>query len=284
MGTSTTTPADFGICTQLFGDERTRKTQLAPRKYNLRTRPIIPIRKPNHSDVTIASRPKQWGNEVADAGQFLYGRTSFWPNGQTLSVKFLDGTEAQKTMVTENAVEWSNSANIAFEFSDYEDGDQSHIRVSFVGPGNQSNVGTYLHDLDGADATMVLGEVEDDSLPLVARAVILHEFGYALGLLHEHQSPTRPFEWDVDAVKAYYVHVLDWTELMVDTNILHTNDPLLVDSTVFDSASIMAYRIPSSFREDGGAEIPWNTELSGVDKATIKLMYPPPPPVILLAI
>ena len=39
---------------------------------------------------------------------------------------------------------------------------------------------------------------DDDEL----RRVVLHEFGHALGLIHEHQNPEGGIEWNEPAVKA----------------------------------------------------------------------------------
>jgi len=40
------------------------------------------------------------------------------------------------------------------------------------------------------------------NLGFVDRPTVLHEFGHALGLIHEHQSPFKGgFEWNKDEVR-----------------------------------------------------------------------------------
>ena len=35
--------------------------------------------------------------------------------------------------------------------------------------------------------------------------VVIHEFGHALGCIHEHQSPAADIPWDKEAVYRYYM-------------------------------------------------------------------------------
>ena len=39
---------------------------------------------------------------------------------------------------------------------------------------------------------------------------ILHEFGHALGMLHEHQSPANGIPWDETKLYDYYRAHYDW--------------------------------------------------------------------------
>ncbi len=53
----------------------------------------------------------------------------------------------------------------------------------------------------GTDATRLPLESFTMNLGFIDRTTVLHEFGHALGLIHEHQSPFKGgFEWDRDEV------------------------------------------------------------------------------------
>ena len=39
------------------------------------------------------------------------------------------------------------------------------------------------------------------NLARIERATVLHQFGHALGLEHEHQHPTAPLEWNQEKVQ-----------------------------------------------------------------------------------
>lgn len=95
--------------------------------------------------------------------------------------------------------------------------------------------------------------------------VVLHEFGHALGCIHEHQNPTAGIRWNVEAVFAYYQLHTDWDGAMVDANIFRTYDANSIQFTEFDPLSIMVYSIPRQFTLDG-YEIRGSSVLSGMDK------------------
>ena len=101
---------------------------------------------------------------------------------------------------------------------------------------------------------------------------MLHEFGHALGCLHEHQSPVAGINWDKPAVYEYCEALNPpWDKEYVDKNIFeiyNTNQTLF---TPFDPTSIMIYPIPKGLTTDG-FEVGWNSELSQTDKDFIKEM------------
>ena len=69
------------------------------------------------------------------------------------------------------------------------------IRISFdPSSGSWSLVGRRCEEVvNNEEATMNLSGVRSTStsIGLEERRVVLHEFGHALGLIHEHQSPSR---------------------------------------------------------------------------------------------
>lgn len=103
------------------------------------------------------------------------------------------------------------------------------------------------------------------------RRPILHEFGHALGCIHEHQSPVATIQWDEPAV--IRTHLLGgWDEATVRHNIFNKYSQSKITNSEFDSQSIMLYPISKDLTTDG-TSFSWNTELSAQDKAFMKQAY-----------
>jgi len=106
------------------------------------------------------------------------------------------------------------------------------------------------------------------------RRVVLHEFGHAIGLIHEHQNPQHTINWNKPAV----IHDLSgppnsWDEATIDTNMFKFYQPGEVDATDVDPVSIMMYPIPKSWTTDGFSA-GLNGELSDMDKSKVRSHYP----------
>ena len=56
----------------------------------------------------------------------------------------------------------------------------------------RSKVGTVATQVQAGDPTMWLDLKSPPGCPLFYKRIIRHEFGHALGLKHEHQSPNAP--------------------------------------------------------------------------------------------
>jgi hypothetical protein len=94
--------------------------------------------------------------------------------------------------VHDTITEWVKYANIKFRFE--ENPAISQLRISFdFRSGSWSYVGMdNLKITDAEEATMNLGGIwNTKQISANERGAILHEFGHALGLMHEHQSPAR---------------------------------------------------------------------------------------------
>ena len=101
-------------------------------------------------------------------------------------MRFLDGARTLQDRVLEVASEWTAHANIRFERVEEPD---AEIRLSFADRGYWSHVGMDAVAVDKSMTTMSLAAFTVDTPSPEFRRVVLHEFGHALGSIHEHQNP-----------------------------------------------------------------------------------------------
>jgi serralysin len=195
-----------------------------------------------------------------------------WPNGSTLRVLFLDGDPAVHAKVAQFAVEWSDYANITFNFNNDLD---AEIRISFQYQGSWSTVGTDALNVPDNKPTMNYGWLTPTTSDDEYQRVVVHEFGHAIGLIHEHSSPAAgSIHWNKPVVYRYYEGPPNnWTQQDVDFNLFQTYNATQTNFTALDPTSIMMYPIPAGFTTDG-LVVGWNSVLSATDKAFIAQMYP----------
>ncbi len=197
-----------------------------------------------------------------------------WPAHQrVLHVRFLDGHSQVWSKVTQFANEWSKHAHVRFVF---DNSPNAPIRVSFQSGASWSLIGTdATNPAVGRDQpTMNLGWLTMATPNDEAAAVVLHEFGHALGMIHEHQNPSAAIPWNKPAVYDFYGGPPNyWSPEDVDRNVFQTYDTTLTNFSAFDPASIMLYPIPSQFT-DGTFSVGWNKALSASDKSYIGIIYP----------
>jgi hypothetical protein len=191
-------------------------------------------------------------------------RGKYWTPGATVRVRFLDGTDAQKLIVRQGINEWSKYANVKFTVVD---SGMAEIRVSFQEMGNWSYEGTDALGIPAAQPTM---NFEDVTL-----SGVLHEFGHAIGLIHETDNPRARIPWNRDAV---YREMMgppnNWPREEVDRAIFGQKytEEQLGPYRDFDPNSIMLYALPAAWTNGmvlGGAK-----ELSESDKALAARLYP----------
>lgn len=195
-----------------------------------------------------------------------------WRNGRTLKVGFMGGSTTVQNKVKEYARKWSDFANIQFDFVPSGPAD---IRVALVlGDGSWSYLGTDALTIPADQPTMNYGWLTPESPEEEFSRVILHEFGHALGCIHEHQHPEAGIPWDREAVYARYgAPPNNWPREVVDSNLFATYGRDQTQFSQFDRQSIMLYAIPNELTT-GDFEVGWNTALSGTDKEFIGKAYP----------
>jgi hypothetical protein len=207
------------------------------------------------------------------------GGKAFWEDPTSLKVRFLDGSEELQRRVIRHATDWKKCANVGFDF---RGANQADIRISFARKGSWSFIGTGARGVeDPTQPTMNL-EMSLETPEVEFRRTVLHEFGHALGLVHEHQiNQGNPIRWNEAAVIQAHAYV--WSEAMVRAQILDRYKSASIfnrtgpkyTTTKFDPRSIMLYPIRKDFTLDGYS-VDWNNEISDGDKAFLATIYGKP--------
>jgi hypothetical protein len=193
-----------------------------------------------------------------------------WKKGRTLGVTFMDGHPSVHSKVEDAARQWCEYANIKFTFGPQAG---AEIRISFQHRGSWSYIGTDALFIAQAEPTMNFGWLTPNSSPGEYNRVVVHEFGHALGCIHEHQNPAGNIPWDKDAVYAYYAGPPNnWSRAKVDQNLFARYSRNITQFSAFDAKSIMLYPIPNEHTV-GDFEVGLNSELSAVDKGFIGSLY-----------
>jgi hypothetical protein len=198
-----------------------------------------------------------------------------WENGRTLKCRFLDGSPTQKRRVEEKAHQWVQYANITFKF--VRSG-PAEIRISFeADPGSWSALGTDAlieSYFPRYQPTMNYGWLEDDTSDEEYIRVVVHEFGHALGAIHEHQSPEAALKWNKPEVYRRFSGPPNyWSKADIDHNVFARYKKEQTNASKFDKDSIMLYEFPGSLFTDGQGTAR-NMKLSAGDRSFIKKIYP----------
>lgn len=204
----------------------------------------------------------------------VFDRQYRWPTGATLKIGFLDGSRDAREAVARTARKWSEHANIAMDFSLDAPPREPDILIRFEAVGCTSHVGTtsrYFAEI--GEPSMDLCQMDQWIGTDAFEEVVLHEFGHALGLLHEHQSPNASFQWNKLAVYDFYGTHYGWDRDYVDMWVFRQIEPQGVDASQYDPDSIMHYAFPAEFTTNGVA-FGGSHLLSPLDKELIAREYP----------
>ncbi len=197
-----------------------------------------------------------------------------WDNGKTLNVKLMSGSKKLKDKVKKYASEWEKYGNLKFNF--IEEGD-AQIRV-YLGDGSKG----HGHVTMGLGIRCLMRDENEftmhfDTTALTVeqqlKGTVLHEFGHALGLMHEHMSPVSGIKWKKEMVYGRMKATQGWDKDMTDAQLFRKYNISYTNGTKYDPKSIMHYPITRWDTEDG-YEVKWNYELSEGDKALIQALYP----------
>jgi hypothetical protein len=216
------------------------------------------------------------------------------PGNIKIGVYFQNGTPQQRETVRERAKSWVGryGAGIEWVFSDDTNED---IRIAFEdvdgkNGGGESVIGKQAKSGDKTKPSMTFF-TKDGALP--SQRTILHEFGHALGLLHEHQHPGLPFRFNEanvmkDMIKVKFCDVKNTQGIMVyignqrclqRVRLFITKPPNTAHACPgapkYDERSIMHYDIPKGWiLGEPNKEIIAGSTLSALDLACVRRMYP----------
>ncbi|CAO4191878.1 zinc metalloprotease [Methylorubrum extorquens] len=213
-----------------------------------------------------------------------------WKTGTNLNICFFGGERQLRKFVAETAQTWVQNGNLRLnfghgdEFRDCTSSQPSHIRISFSPAGNWSYVGTDSVRTNLAEPSMNLGIASGVPFSVAdkqeLRGVILHEFGHAFGLQHEHQSPKSGcearFNWSV-VYQRLGGPPNNWNKNTVDLNLRALLSSKRLRVSEYDRLSVMHYSLPSWMFIEGQRSpcfVPPNHTLSPMDVAGFAKAYP----------
>jgi hypothetical protein len=232
-------------------------------------------------------------------GQGKKGVLNAWkiwtPETGPVKVCFFTGSRALRARIAKIALQWKEAApGVPLDFGDPANprscsaSEVSHIRVGFAYSGYWSLVGQdSLRQSLQTEQSMNFENFDtnppDDK---EFQSTVLHEFGHALGLHHEHQNPLgnciAEFNWP--KVYSYLAGPPNsWSKDETDAQMQRLNEAGLY-ATAFDKASIMLYTFPASYFKAGeksSCYSPPNITLSAGDTALMAELYPTDPNVRL---
>jgi hypothetical protein len=243
---------------------------------------------------------------VGDTHSQLYAEKRRWENGRRLRVCFYNGNPVVVKLIRTIASEWNPHSGVVLDFG--PDGTWLNclnpragfpeIRVGFSERGYWSYIGSDSERYGGDRApsmnfdsfNRLYNEFQYSAADVVPRArlyhkaTIRHEFGHALGLLHEHQNPNlncyKEIKWDGPGnVYDYFASSPNfWSKEQVDRNLgfVGATDSDYISGDP-DPKSVMMYSLsPAIFRIGAASRCatPVNYEISEKDRLVVSKIYP----------
>ncbi len=204
-------------------------------------------------------------------GRGLADNYFLWDNGKEIYVKFMSGSPALQKQIMTAAKEWEKYANIKFK---QVTSGPAQIRILLTDEdGYYSMVGSQASMIPEEEQTMNYDTTGGNfKYPHSMRGTVIHEFGHAIGLLHEHSSPVSGIQWDKEKIYAEYAE-MGWDRDMVDAQVFEAYHVSYTNGTMYDNKSIMHYPIDPNHTKNK-YKVDWNFSISEGDKQLVSLLYP----------
>ncbi len=260
--------------------------------------PLFETAPPIHSQSSTRSVHKSSETIDTAAGpieiQAVANQLRRWPTGSTLKVAFIGGSTAAHSRIANIAHEWTNAANIKFDFGFdpatnlYRQAtatDTSSIRISFDFPRKPSiwaRIGkdAITQSQPGEPTINLQGFSSSPPEPTRFRALVLHEFGHVLGLEHEHKNPNGDCDQEINwlwASRLLSAAPNFWSEETINDNLRKLPDSTAYEATDYDSLSVMNYALDPRIYHSGEQSVcyvPLRSNLSNLDRVGIEKAYP----------
>lgn len=197
-----------------------------------------------------------------------------WPRERRhLRVQFLNGDAYDRRIVNQLVTEHYNSIpmRLRFQFLQPSDPSPSDIRVAFSDR-SESYVGRNAAKHPG-QPTMWIDMCRGGGMPASERRSkrrynVLHEFGHALGMQHEHQHPECKANWNYRVLQQR----MGWSAEAVRDNFGRLAQG--VKLAEYDPESIMHYPVDQGDTMSMVMYVPQATGLSDGDRRFLMAVYP----------
>ncbi|RMS86940.1 M10 family metallopeptidase, partial [Pseudomonas savastanoi] len=204
--------------------------------------------KPANAAITPAyeSGARHGCEESTHMARLLVSFSKYWARGRTLKMLFQkDPPAILTTPVVEAAKKWLPHINLKFEFVT---GGASDIRIDFNEHLNWSAIGTDALLAEQNEATMEfnvkeLFTADLKPMPDLTR-IVLHEFGHALGAVHEHRHPQANIPWNEPLLRPLLLQS-GLTDEEINTNFFDKYEAADFYHSAYDRDSVMHYDIPN---------------------------------------
>lgn len=235
---------------------------------------------PKESAGTDGKRAILWTQKQVEgvASRAVAETDKLWEAGDTIRIKFQNGSLALQDQVKQYAVEWLTYANLVFLYVDAsEDAD---VKIGFDMDERWlawSAIGTDCQSVPQDSVSLNFVWLEDEGAAGV-KAEVLRGFGHVLGLGFEHKNPGSnvQFKSRETVAEEYNLSEADVEELIT----LYSTDR--TNFTEYDKSSIMTIAIPRSLVTKPIYATSRNSELSELDKEFVAGLYPYELPVVTM--